>query len=77
MKKILLLIVAAFAMTLTANAKILRVSNVSGSSAPYTSVDDAHSAASAGDIIVVEGSQTSYGDVTLRKAVKLVGPVIG
>lgn len=73
MKKITL-IMAAICMTVAASAKILRVSNVSGSSAPYKTIKAAHDAAAAGDTIMVDGSATSYGDVTLSKKVVLIGP---
>lgn len=76
MKKYLL-ILAAICMTMAANAKILRVSNVSGSSAPYTTIEDAHNDASAGDTIMVDASVTRYGksyDIALTKRVVLIGP---
>ena len=44
-----MLILAAVCMSAAANAKILRVSNFSGSSAPYSTIEAAHDAASAGD----------------------------
>ena len=75
MKKTLLFL-AAISMAVAANAKILRVSNVSGSSAPYTSISAAHDAASAGDTIMLDSSPTRYDDftVTLTKKVVLLGP---
>lgn len=77
MKKVMLILVAA-CMTAAANAKILRVSNVSGSSAPYSSIDAAHDAAKAGDTIMVDGSNDKYGgnyakyDIT--KKLVIIGP---
>ncbi len=77
MKKTLLFL-AAISMAVAANAKILRVSNVSGSSAPYASIDAAHDAASAGDTIMVDGSSEKYGgsyakyDIT--KKLVIIGP---
>lgn len=76
MKKVMLILAAA-CMTVAANAKILRVSNVSGSSAPYSSIEAAHDAASAGDTIMVDASPTRYGNdytITLTKKVVLIGP---
>lgn len=73
MKRVMLFL-AAVCMTAVANAKILRVSNVSGSSAPYSTIAAAHDAASAGDTIMVEASPTNYGDVDLKKNVVLIGP---
>lgn len=78
MKKTLLFL-AAISMAVAANAKILRVSNVSGSSAPYASIEAAHDAASAGDTIMVDGSSTRYtststGNIDLTKKVVVIGP---
>lgn len=73
MKKTFLFLLAA-TMTLAANATILRVSNVSGSSAPYTSIQAAHDDASVGDTIMVDGSPNSYGRVEIRKRVVMIGP---
>lgn len=73
MKKILFVLVAA-SMTMAAQATILRVSNVSGSSAPYKSINDAIYAAEEGDTIMVDASQTTHGNVTINKRVVLLGP---
>lgn len=74
MKKVFLLM-AAVCMTAAANATILRVSNVTGSSAPYTSIADAHDAAIPGDTIMVEGSADNYGyQITISKKIVLIGP---
>lgn len=48
MRKTILTLVAICAAT-TAYATVLRVSNVSGSTAPYSTIQAAHDAASAGD----------------------------
>lgn len=76
MKKIFFVLVAA-SMTMAAQAKILRVSNVEGSSAPYTSVQSAIDAASEGDTIMVDASSTQYDGIsriTINKRVVLLGP---
>ena len=77
MKKALM-ILAAICMTMTANAKILRVSNLSGSSAPYTSIDDAHTAASSGDTIMLDASPDYYGEswsnYQITKKIVIIGP---
>lgn len=77
MKKTLLFL-AAISMAVAANAKILRVSNVSGSSAPYTSIDAAHDAASAGDTIMVDASSAKYGGTNgkydITKKLVIIGP---
>ena len=74
-KKVVLFI-AVVGFAAAANARILRVSNVSGSSAPYTSIEAAHEAASPGDTIMVDASGTQYfqGQITLTKKVVLLGP---
>lgn len=77
MKKVMF-ILAAVCMTAAANARILRVSNVSGSSAPYASIDAAHDDAKAGDTIMIDGSSAKYGgdygryDITKRLVI--IGP---
>lgn len=67
-----MLILVAACMTAAANAKILRVSNVSGSSAPYSSIDAAHDAASSGDTIMLDVSNIKYGTNTTTLTKKLV-----
>ena len=78
MKKIMLILAVA-CMTTAANARILRVSNVSGSSAPYASIQAAHDAANAGDTIMVDASSTRYtatssSNIDLTKRVVVIGP---
>ena len=65
---------AALCMAVAANATILRVSNVTGSSAPYSDLQVAVDAASAGDTIMVDGSVTDYGTITISKTIVLIGP---
>lgn len=77
MKKILFVLAAA-CVTMAAQAKILRVSNVAGSSAPYTTFEAAHNAASSGDTIMLDASAKAYGDefgrVTITKSLVILGP---
>jgi len=75
MKKMIVFL-AAVSIAAAADARILRVSNVSGTSAPYTSIEAAHDAASSGDTIMVDASGTKYfqGQITLTKSVVLLGP---
>lgn len=74
MKKILFVLAAA-CVTVAAQAKILRVSNVAGSSAPYTNIADAAGAAEDGDTIMVDASSTPYEDTELLgKRIVLIGP---
>ncbi|MFN8208981.1 MAG: hypothetical protein U0T82_16475 [Bacteroidales bacterium] len=53
---------------------ILTVSNNSAISAQYSSITAAINAANSGDTLYVHGSGTSYGDVTLRKRLVIIGP---
>ncbi|MBQ3630374.1 MAG: hypothetical protein II949_03980 [Prevotella sp.] len=78
MKKAML-ILAAVAVATTASAKILRVSNVTGSSAPYTTIEAAQEAASSGDTIMVDASSTLYTkysdtNIDLTKRLVIIGP---
>lgn len=74
MKKVFLLMAAA-CITAATNATILRVSNVTGSGAPYTTITDAHEAAIPGDTIMVEGSPSRYDyKLTITKRIVLIGP---
>lgn len=61
-------------MALSIQAKVLRVSNVTGSNAPYTTYADAEAAAEEGDTIVFEGSNDSYQVDSIQKRLVLVGP---
>lgn len=77
MKKFCLFIVLV-TITLLANAKVLRVSNVSGSSAPYTNYSEAERDAVDGDTIMFEGSATPYcaerDTLRINKRVTIKGP---
>lgn len=73
MKKTILFLAVA-AICGAANATILRVSNVTNSGAPYSEISQAISAAEEGDTIMVDGSNTSYGNITLTKRVVMIGP---
>lgn len=73
MKKKILTLVALCAV-ITANATILRVSNVNGSTAPYQTIQAAHDAANVGDTIMVDGSNNSYGETEIGKTLVLIGP---
>lgn len=55
---------------------ILRVNNIPGINAPYITIQAAVAAASAGDIILVEGSPLTYdvGSFSLTKKVTIKGP---
>lgn len=72
--KRLTLLLCFVATVVCANAKILRVSNVNGSTAPYSTVKAALEAAETGDVIMVDASPDSYGDVEINKSVTIQGP---
>jgi hypothetical protein len=65
-------------ISITAQAQnVLRVNNTAGVNAPYTTIDGAIAAASAGDIILVEGSTSPYplpNGYTITKLVHIKGP---
>jgi len=52
---------------------IWTVSNEIGFEADYTNIQDAHDAASAGDIIMVQGSDVTYPAVTITKQLTIIG----
>ena len=61
-------------MTLAFNAQtIITIDNNPGSTTTYQTIQAAHNAAAAGSIIYVQPSPTSYGDVTIDKALTIVG----
>lgn len=76
MKKFFVLILAAVALTAqqSATAATFRVNNTAGSGAKYTTYADAEDAASDGDVIIVDGSKTSYGKIVIKKKITLKGP---
>lgn len=73
MKKTIFLLAAA-ALCGSASATILRVNNVATVGAPYTSLSDAITAATEGDTIMVDGSSTSYGNISVGKRLVIMGP---
>lgn len=66
MRKVILMCLVCFTAVI-AQAKILRVSNVAGSSAPYATYEEAKDDALEGDTIIFDGSATSYGDVVVKE----------
>ena len=78
MRTLLLLFASCLVANMTAYGQtIRRVNNTAGMSAPYTTIDGAITAASTGDIILVEGSSTNYtlpNNYTLTKKVSIIGP---
>lgn len=64
MKKELLMSLVCCMATM-AQAKIIRVSNVEGSTAPYKTFAEAYAVAEAGDTLLFDGSDKSYGNITI------------
>lgn len=54
-------------------AAVLRVNNTPGVNAPYATFAAAHTAAATGDVIQLEPSNTSYGNLTVTKNVTIMG----
>ena len=54
------------------NGAVYRVNNT-GADADYTSAQNAHDAASAGDTLYIEASPTSYGNLTISKKIHIFG----
>ena len=72
MRKLCIMLFLALATSMY--AKTLRVSNVKGSTAQYSTVAAALEAAVDGDVIMVDASPNSYGDVEITKKITLQGP---
>jgi hypothetical protein len=73
MKKLVLVFIAVACMSMSTQAKILRVNNVSGM-APYQTIRAAVDAAQEGDTIMVDGSSVNYPNDTISKRIALIGP---
>lgn len=74
MKKLLLPFAIALLAQQTISAETFRVNNNPGSGAQYTTFAAAQEAASDGDVIIVDGSETSYGKIVVTKKITLKGP---
>ena len=74
MKKIMLLLLMLVAVINLAFAqKTITVDNTPGANAQYADLQSAINVAANNDIILVQPSETSYGDVTLNKPLQLIG----
>ncbi|MDL2299420.1 hypothetical protein LJC21_01790, partial [Bacteroides sp. OttesenSCG-928-E20] len=78
MNKKLSLLLAVFFITCGVEARILRTNNTPGSSAEFSSLSSAYTAAAEGDTIYLEGSTTAYLDYgasfTINKQLTILGP---
>lgn len=61
------------AAAVSLNAAVLTVSNEPGYPAQYTTLNDAHAAASAGDTLYVTPSATYYDDVIIDRPLTIIG----
>lgn len=59
--------------TMMYSQTIITIDNNPGSTTTYQTIQDAHDAATAGDIIYVQPSGTSYGNISIDKALTIVG----
>lgn len=73
MKKIFILFAILGIAILNVNAVVRTVSNNPDIPAQYSNLQSAIDASAAGDTILVSGSATTYGDVTIRKKLVLFG----
>jgi hypothetical protein len=75
MKQLRLLSAVAM-LTLSSNlfAAVFTVNNANPSPGQYTTVAAAVAAASTGDTLMISGTDISYGNMTINKALTLIGP---
>lgn len=73
MKKFFIFFAISAIVVLNANAVVRTVSNNPDIPAQYNNLQTAIDASAAGDTILVSGSATSYGDITIRKKLILFG----
>jgi hypothetical protein len=74
MKNLVLLIVGSLVSLYVSAQNIWTVNNQPSFNADFTSLQAALDSASAGDIIMLHGSSTSYGTVYIRKRLVIIGP---
>ncbi len=69
-----LLMMSLVSLTLSMSAATLRVNNTSGSGAQYSTFAEAQEVAQDGDVIIIDGSDTSYGKIEVSKKITVQGP---
>ncbi len=67
------LVLAFVGLSLYANSTVRRVNSAPGSSAPYSTAQAAHDAASQNDTLYLEASAFSYGTLTVTKKLVIIG----
>lgn len=72
MKKLILLLSLSIYFQ-SAYSRVLTVSNSSTSIAQYSNLQTAIDASKYGDTIYVHGSKTTYGDITIKRRITLIG----
>lgn len=73
MKKLLFSIVALCAFTISAQAALWRVNNITGVNANFTTLSAAIAAATAGDTIYIEPTTSSVGSGSISKKLTIIG----
>ena len=66
-------VIFIFQMTAMHALNIITVDNANTNAADYTSLQDAINAASGGDVIYVQPSSTTYGDINVTKPLTIIG----
>jgi len=77
MLRLSILALAAVLLSFTASATTWTVSNNPNKPAQYTSLQTAIDSAAIGDTLLISGSPTSYGTISLNKQLHLIGEGIG
>ena len=72
MKNLLFLSVCTF-LSISLSAQIITIDNNPGSTTTYQTLQDAHDNAVSGDTIYVQPSTSSYGNVSITKALTIIG----
>lgn len=72
-RKSLFMLLALAMFGVQIQADVLRVNNITGAGAAYTTLQDAHDAASNGDTLAIDASLT-YGNIVVTKQLVIIGP---
>jgi hypothetical protein len=72
-KKTLIIATAIMMIAQITTATVWRVNNRPNADADFTTIQAAHDGATAGDILYIEGSPSSYGNLTCTKQLHIIG----